>query len=99
MRQNLTDKELALYKRVDEVLHYVWDPIGIATNAAAREEYVSYLPKIFAMLQERTDASSIAAYLDNVATERMGLGANPEHSKRVAELLLDCKAEVEKGRR
>jgi hypothetical protein len=99
MRQNLTDNELALYKLVDEVLHYVWDPIGIATNADAREEYVSYLPKIFAMLQERTDASSIAAYLDNVATKRMGLGANPGRSKRVAELLLDGKAEVEKGRR
>jgi hypothetical protein len=51
------------------------------------------------MLQERTDASSMAAYLDNVASESMGLGANPEHSKRVAELLLDWKAEVEKGRR
>ncbi|MGF6932781.1 hypothetical protein OKW41_001920 [Paraburkholderia sp. UCT70] len=99
MGQKLTDNELALYRRVDEVLHYVWDPIGIATSAAARDDYVRYLPKVFAMLQEGTDASSIAACLDNVATERMGLGANPQHSKRVAELLLDWKAEVDRGRR
>ena len=99
MGQKLTDEELALYRRVDEVLRYVWGPIGVATSAAARDEYVGYLPKVFAMLQEGTDASSIAAYLDNVATEGMGLGANREHSKRVAELLLDWKAEVDRGRR
>ncbi|TCF96491.1 hypothetical protein BZM26_37365 [Paraburkholderia strydomiana] len=50
--------------------------------------------------------STIAAYLDHIASQRMGLDANPEHSNRVAELLLDwkkrssnnfCTAEVSLG--
>jgi len=89
MGQKFSEPELELYRRVDEVLYYVWDPIGVAYSPAARDEYLSYLPKVFAMLQEGMDASSVAAYLDSVATESMGLDANPEHSTRVAELLLD----------
>lgn len=46
------------------------------------------------MLQEGMDASFIAAHLDDIATDRMGLDANLEHSKRVAELLLDWKTEI-----
>ncbi|WP_175820729.1 hypothetical protein [Burkholderia sp. BCC0419] len=94
MGRKLTDTESELYRRVDEVLYYVWDPIGVATCPAARNEYHGYLPKVFAMLQEGMDASLIAAYLDNVTTESMGLDSNPGHSKRVAELLLDWKAEA-----
>jgi len=99
MGRKLSDTELQLYRRVDEVLYYVWDPIGVAYSPAARDEYQGYLPKVFAMLQEEMDASPVAAYLDNVATESMGLDANPEHSKRVAELLLDWKTEICRIRR
>lgn len=94
MGRKLAGTELELYRRVDEVLYYVWDPIGVATSPAARDEYQGYLPTVFTMLQEGMDASPIAAYLDNVATGSMGLDANPEHSRRVAELLLDWKAEI-----
>ena len=94
MGRKLADAELELYRRVDEVLYYVWDPVGVATSPAARDKYQGYLPKVFAMLQEGMDALPIAAYLDDVATDRMGLDANPGHSRRVAELLLDWKAEI-----
>jgi hypothetical protein len=50
------------------------------------------------MLQEGSAASPIAAYLENIATERMGLNGNPEHSKQIAELLLDWKTEVYRTR-
>ncbi len=94
MGRKLSDTELELYRRVDEVLYYVWDPVGVATCPAARDEYQRYLPTVFTMLREGIDASPIAAYLDDVATDRMGLDANPEHSKRVAELLLEWKTEI-----
>lgn len=96
MGQKLRDAELELYRRVDEILYYVWDPIGVAPNAVTRAEYQRYLPEVFAMLQEGADASEIATYLDSVVTERMGLnvGKNPEHSRCVAELLLDWKTEI-----
>ena len=94
MGQKLGDTEFELYRRVDEVLYYVWDPIGVAPNAVTRDEYQRYLPEVFAMLQGGVGVSPIAAYLDNVATERMGLNGNPGHSKRVAEFLLDWKTEI-----
>ncbi|CAE6824571.1 hypothetical protein [Paraburkholderia haematera] len=94
----MTDADLELYRRVDEVLYYVWDPIGIAQSPVARDEYQGYLPKVFAMLQEGADASSVAGYLDTVATERMGLQENGEHSKHVAELLLDWKTMIYRPR-
>ncbi len=75
----MADDELELYRRVDEVLFYVWDPIGVATSPTARDEYYGYLPIVFSMLQgEGANASIIAAYLDSIASERMGLDANPE---------------------
>jgi hypothetical protein len=94
MGQKLGNSELELYRRVDEVLYYVWDPIGVAPNSVTRDEYERYLPEVFSMLQEGAGASAIAAYLDSVATERMGLNGNPEHSKRVSEFLLDWKTEI-----
>jgi hypothetical protein len=94
VERQLTNAELELYRRVDEVLYYVWDPIGVAHSPVARDEYQGYLPKVFAMLQEGADASSVARYLDAVATERMGLQENGEHSKHVAELLLDWKTKI-----
>jgi hypothetical protein len=36
-----------LYRRTDEVLHYIWDPIGVAGVPEARDEYDSYLPHAF----------------------------------------------------
>ncbi|WP_206958501.1 hypothetical protein [Trinickia acidisoli] len=98
MGQKLGETELELYRRVDEILYYVWDPIGVAPNAVTRDEYQRYLPKVFSMLQEGADASSIAVYLDNIATESMGLNGNPEHSRRVVEFLLDWKTEIYRTR-
>lgn len=94
MGQKLGDTELELYRRGDEVLYYVWDPIGVAPNPVTRDEYEGYLPKVFSLLQEGAGAAPISAYLDNVATERMGLNGNPEHSKRIAEFLVDWKTEI-----
>ncbi|MGC5989666.1 hypothetical protein [Ralstonia pseudosolanacearum] len=97
MGKKITSPELELYRRVDEVLYYVWDPIGVSHSPAARDEYQRYLPKVFAMLREGACALSVAAYLNDVATARIGLEARPEHCKRVAELLLDWKTEICSG--
>lgn len=93
MGQKLADTEEEFRRRVDEVLHYLWDPIGVAYSPVARDEY-QYVPNVLALLQEGAGASSLSTYLDAVATERMGLQARSEHSKRVAQLLLEWKAEI-----
>ncbi len=88
MGMNLNPLDEELYRRVDEVLYYIWDPIGVSGLPMARDEYYSYLPKVFALLKENADEARIAAYLTQVATERMGLKARQEHALKVARMLL-----------
>jgi hypothetical protein len=57
MGWKLVDTELELYRRVDEVLYYRWDPIGVAPSLVTRDEYQGYLPKVFTMLHEGSGAS------------------------------------------
>lgn len=61
MGHKLTDDGLELYRRVDEVLFYVWDPIGVANSPAARDEYYGYLwMKGFAALQHADEFLDLA---------------------------------------
>jgi len=87
------DREL--YKRVDEVLHYVWDPIGVSGIPEARDEYNMYLPRVFALLKESANEERIADYLGTITTESMGLSAKREHDIAVARLLIDWKETID----
>ena len=77
-----------LYRRVDEVLHYVWDPIGVAGDPATRDEYDSYVPQVFSLTIHGGSAADIAAYLTSITVERMGLSRAEAHDLRAAELVV-----------
>ena len=57
----LPPNEAALYKRCDEVLHYVLDPIGVSGSVETRDEYDAYVPPIFALVNE--NASQVFTYI------------------------------------
>jgi hypothetical protein len=88
MGKKLSPPDNELYRRVDEVLHYVWDPIGVAGEPMARDEYHSYLPQVFQQLKSGGTAQDIADYLYNVTTDRMGLSGNRKHDEEVAAVLI-----------
>ncbi|KAA3642979.1 MAG: hypothetical protein DWQ07_20870 [Chloroflexi bacterium] len=88
MGRKLPPKELELYKRCDEVLHYIWDPIGVAGAPGARTEYHSYLPQVFALVRDESDADQIVEYLTMVEEKRMGLAANKERARAAVDRLL-----------
>lgn len=44
--------QLAFYKRIDEILFYKWDPIGISDSDWSRDEYQSYVPQVFKLALE-----------------------------------------------
>ena len=94
MGQKLSAQDLALYRAVDEVLHYVWDPIGVAGTPEARDEYYGYLPKVFVLVRDGEEESAIAAELGSITTQRMGLSARPEHDLEIARLLLSWRESV-----
>lgn len=91
MGQSLSAPDFALYRAVDEVLHYVWDPIGVSSTPQARAEYHGYLPQVFGLLHSGSDVHAIARNLTQVTTERMGLTENPEHDLEIARVLMEWK--------
>ena len=89
MGRKLPPREAELYKRCDEVLHYIWDPIGVAGAPGARDEYDSYLPHVFARVRDIADPAEIVEYLTTIEEQSMGLSANPERAQAAVEVLLE----------
>lgn len=87
MGKKLPPSEMKLYRRVDEVLHYIWDPIGVAGIPQARDEYHSYSPRVFNMLLSTTDGKEIIDYLISVEREMMELSITDESKEHVSEVV------------
>ncbi len=84
MGHELPPREAYLYKRCDEVLHYIWDPIGVAGAPGARDEYDSYLPQVFALVRASSQLEPIVYYLVSVEQDSMGLPGNLDRSRLAA---------------
>ena len=91
MKNKLNTKEKELYRRTDEILFYLWDPIGVSKAPQARDEYYSYLPRVFAHLIEGAKDHEISAYLMKVEERSMGLTSNKEKTLEIARILIETK--------
>jgi len=101
MGQKLKKDEKELYKRIDEVLHYIWDPIGICGVPEARDEYYSYIPEVFKLSKYKNSEKHIVEYLNKIRSENMGLGSDSKKCIEVAYIItnwsskLNCQTESE----
>lgn len=94
MGLKLPPPDLELYQRVGEVLHYVWDPIGVQRFPTARDEYHGYLDQVFSLIKQGISEEELAAFLGRITFERMGLELRPEHDMEVARLLLEWRQTI-----
>jgi hypothetical protein len=85
----LSPRETELYRRCEEILHYIWDPIGVAGVPAARKEYHSYVPQVFALVRDRAEPKTIENYLAGIEERQMGQKANFERDLAVVKILLE----------
>ena len=85
-----------LETRVDEVLYYVWDPIGVSDDPYARSEYHTYISSVLDHVKSK-NAQEIADYLCSIERDRMELTPNKEKALETAMLLLECKEAIEEG--
>jgi hypothetical protein len=83
-----------MYKRVDEVLYYVWDPIGVSDEPFARGEYWSYVPSILELVLEHDDPAPIAKRLAEIMRDRLSSKVNKALCEKTATLLLQHKEAV-----
>lgn len=88
-------RKTKLYKAIDEVLHYLWDPIGISIVPQARDEYYIYSARVYKMITENADEKSIANYLYEVQKERMGLESKVEDCQLIVDIIIDWKTYLE----
>ena len=86
-----------LRRRVDEVLFYVWDPIGVSDEPCARGEYESYVPRILELLVAGDDAQRISSQLASIVSTSMELAPDKQRCDYTAELLLQHKKAVAQG--
>ncbi len=74
---------------IDEVLHYVWDPLGVRDVPQARYEYSRYAKNVWQDVLKGKSKLEISSYLTRIVTEQMELKPNPGHDDEVADIVLD----------
>ncbi|MBN9305638.1 MULTISPECIES: hypothetical protein [unclassified Devosia] len=78
----------ALTRRVRPILLKTWDPIGIADEPRAQDEYDAYAPAIARMLAADVSEAALASHLLAVERDRMGLRGDEQRAAQTAKLLL-----------
>ncbi len=78
-------------RRIGEILHYMWDPIGVRGIPQARDEYDGYVHQVFAHLERGASESEICRHLADITAGRMGLEnteASAKHDADISKLLV-----------
>ena len=83
-------------KRIDEVLFYFWDPIGVKDKVQSRAEYRSYVPTVLAKINCGNSAV-LGKHLEEINRGNIGIEAGAKHCLETAELLLQHEQSVEEG--
>ena len=89
MANSLSPKDQELLRIIDEVLYYVWDPIGVSGVPQGRNEYGGYVGPVFTLLRAGAMDSEISSHLEAISTERMGLPGRRERADAAASILTD----------
>jgi len=93
--ERFTENELE--RRVDEVLFYLWDPVGVKDHVVARAEYRSYVPSVLAAVNTG-EHHAIASLLIDIQTKQMGISLKAfDVNNRIATLLLEHKVAIDNG--
>jgi len=89
-KDNLTTaKDFLLYKKIDDILWFDWDPISI-NDIAPRDEYQSYVPKFFGLVKAKSGRHEIANSLHKLETEIMGMNGRIEKCLTIADKILNA---------
>jgi len=88
----------ALENRIDEVLYYIWYPIGVFKEPSARSEYTSYVLRVLQIVKESCDIETISKYLADIIRNDMGLSPDKKRCDITSEILLKYKATIQEDK-
>lgn len=80
--------ESEIYKKICEVVHNEWDPIGVSTFPEAYDEYYSYIPGICSLLERGAGEEEMFQHLWLIETEAMGLNGRKDVTEAFAQKLI-----------
>jgi hypothetical protein len=80
-------KDFIIYKKIDDILWFDWDPIGI-NDIAPRDEYLSYVPGIFRLKKAGANKEEIAKCLFKIETQNMGIVGNFDNCLIVSDKII-----------
>jgi hypothetical protein len=83
MGSKMTTEDLRLYKQIDEILYSEWNPIGVSD--LPRDEYQSYLPKIFGLKKSGASSEIIAQTLSEYEEYILGMAGDIETCRLLAQ--------------
>ncbi|MGH1538616.1 MAG: hypothetical protein ACRBDX_11315 [Gammaproteobacteria bacterium] len=84
-----------LERRVDEVLFYIWDPLGFKAEPFTRYEYRGYVSEVLSYLENNKTSEEIEELLIEIVNNRMGLDFSRESTLSVAKLLIRHKKSID----
>ena len=79
--------DLITYKKIDDILWFDWDPIGV-NDIAPRDEYQSYVPEIFRMKKNGADRMEIGKKLLDIETNTIEMPGTLEGCLIIADKIL-----------
>jgi hypothetical protein len=81
--------------RIDEILYFIWDPIGVSDEPDARAEYLSYVPQFSYLLSNNVTKEDIVNQLLRIEQDDIGLPTNKNRAVIVADLLIGVKNAID----
>ncbi len=89
LRRNLkTAGDFFLYKKINDILWFDWDPIGV-NDLAPSDEYQRYVPEIFTLVRAKADRLEIAKRLHKLQNELMGIPTTIDNSLIISDKILN----------
>lgn len=90
------DKIAEIHRQIDVVLLRDWDPIGVAHEPHAQDEYRSYVRGVYDVAVQTRSAQAVAEHLVKIEREYMGIRGFRRWRKRlpVAMKILNLVSEV-----
>lgn len=76
-----------LKDKIKTIILNEWDPIGIQDLPEAQDEYGSYIPDIYRLIQLKKTENEIFDYLWGIETGHMGLSGDKGHTQAIAHKL------------
>ena len=86
-KEHLMPNDNELWDRIEEVVHYIWDPIGICDIPDARNEYSAYVNEIYTRVKIG-DEEKVLEYMKWVVEDRMGMAWNHESAKKSSAIMM-----------